>query len=120
MRPLLTLLSLIPHLYVAAVGLREAGPSGFLLSLLLWNLVPVVIGALVAYSKFRRQGVGWLLATLASSTWAVWVGLVQPRGSTAALIFLFLPAWNVVLVGPLGTLLVTVWARNAARRARAA
>jgi hypothetical protein len=63
MRPLLILLSLFPQLYVAAGGLREAGPSGFLLTLLLWNLVPVVIGTLVAYSKFQRQGVGWLLAS---------------------------------------------------------
>ena len=79
MRPLLILLSLIPHFYVAAVGLQEAGPSGFLLGLLVWNVVPVSIGALAAYSKFWRYGVGWLLATLVSSTWAVWVGLL-PEG----------------------------------------
>jgi hypothetical protein len=120
MRPVLILLSLIPHFYVAAVGLQEVGPSGFLLGLLVWNVVPVSIGALAAYSKFWRYGVGWLLAILASSTWAVWVGLLHPQGSTSALIFLFLPLWNVVVVGPVGALLAVLWGRYAARRESAA
>ena len=97
----------------------RAGPSGFLLDLLLWNSVPAFIGALAAYSKFRPQGLGWLLAILVSSIWAVWVGLLDPQSSTAALIFLFLPAWNVGLVGP-GALLASLWGRYAARPARAA
>jgi hypothetical protein len=119
MRPLLILLSLIPHLYVAGVGWREAGPSGFLVGLLLWNLVPVFIGALAAYSRFQRQGIGWLLATLVASLWALWVGLLDPRGSTSALIFLFLPAWNVGLVGPVGAVVATLWGRYVGGRAAA-
>ncbi|HUR93883.1 MAG TPA: hypothetical protein VMY76_04840 [Gemmatimonadales bacterium] len=105
MRVLLIVLSIIPPLYVALVGWREAGPSGFLLGVLLWNLVPVLIGGRLAYSRFERQGLGWLGTTLAASVWAIWVGLLHPRGSTAALIFLVLPAWNVALVGPVGALL---------------
>jgi len=66
------------------------------------------------------QGFIWLLATLASSTWAVWVALIHPQGSTAALVFLFLPLWNVVVVGPVGALLTILWNRYAARRAGAA
>jgi hypothetical protein len=120
MRALLVLLSLIPHLYVATVGLREAGPSGFLLGVLAWSLVPVAIGARMAYSQSPRFGVGWLLTTLASSTWAVWVGLLRPQGSTGGLIFLFLPLWNLALVGPAGVLLALLWSRYAGRRARAA
>jgi hypothetical protein len=118
--PLLILLSLIPHLYAAGVGLQEAGPSGFLLGVLVWNLVPVAAGAFLARSRFRRRGVGWLVATLASSTWAVWAGLVHPQGSTSGLIFLFLPLWNLVLVGPAGALLAMLWERHAARQASAA
>jgi hypothetical protein len=114
---MLILLSVVPHLYVAGVGWHEVGLSGFILGLLLWNLVPVLIGALAAYSRFQWLGLGWLLATLISSTWAVWVGLLRPQGSTASLIFLFLPAWNVGLVGPVGVLLAAVWGRYAARRA---
>jgi hypothetical protein len=119
MRPLLILLSLVPHLYVAGVGMGEDGPSGFLLGLLGWNVLPVLVGTVAAYSRFRRQGVGWLIATLAGSTWAVWAGLLHPRGSTGALIFLFLPAWNLGLLGPVGALLAVGWGRFAARRTSA-
>jgi len=105
MRPLLIALSVVPPVYVTLIGWREAGPSGFLLGVLLWNLVPAFIGGRLAYSRFERQGIGWLVTTLASSIWAVWVGLLHPRGSTSALIFLVLPAWNVALLGPLGALL---------------
>jgi hypothetical protein len=115
-RPVLVLLSVAPHLYVGAVGTQEAGSLGFLLGLLIWNLVPVLLGSLLAYSRFQAQGVGWLSATLASSAWAVWAGLLDPQGSTSALIFLFLPAWNVVLVGPAGAMLGALWKRYAARR----
>ena len=116
MRPLLILIALIPHLYVTGVGLREAGSSGFVLGVLLWNLVPVAVGARAAYSRFRHQGVAWLLATMVSSSWAVWVGLLKPQGSTGALIFLFLPAWNLVVVGPAAAMLATLWGRYATRR----
>jgi len=119
LRPCLILLSLIPHFYVAAVGLQEAGPSGFLLGLFVWSAVPTGVGAVAAYSKFRRGGVGWLVATLASSTWAVWVGLLHPKGSTSALVFLFLPLWNLVAVGPVGALLAVLWGRHAGRASAA-
>ena len=120
MRPLLILLSVLPHLYVSSVGLREAGPSGFLFGVLVWNLVPVAIGALMGYSRVPPYGVGWLLTTLVSSSWAVWVGLLRPEGSTGSLIFLFLPLWNVIVVGPAGALLAMLWGRQTRRGAGAA
>jgi hypothetical protein len=120
MRLLLVLLSFLPHLYVAAVGLREAGASGFLLGVLFWNLVPVAVGTRMAYSSAPRYGVGWLLATLISSGWAVWVGLLHPRGSTGGLIFLFLPLWNLIVVGPAGMAIARVSRRYTGRDATAA
>jgi hypothetical protein len=116
-RPLLILVSLVPHLYVAGVGLQQAGASRFLFAMLAWNLAPVVVGSFAAYSKYQREGVGWLLATLASSSWAVWIGLLHPKGSTAALIFLFLPLWNLLAIGPLGALLAVVWSQYLMQRA---
>jgi hypothetical protein len=111
LRSWLILLSLVPHFYVTAIGLGSTGPSGFLLGLLAWSIVPVAIGAALAHSRLRAQGIGWLVATLASSLWAVWVGVLRPKGSTASLIFLFIPMWNIALIGPAGMLLATLWVR---------
>lgn len=119
-RALLVLLSLAPHLYVLADGWRQAGPSGFLAGSLLWNLVPVGLGTGLLYSRFRWQGVGWLCATLAASVWAIWVALIRPQSSTASLIFLVLPVWSTVLVGPLGALVGTLLSRRRPRSAGAA
>ena len=120
MRPLLILLSALPHLYVTGVGLREAGPSAFLLGVLLWNLAPVAVGGLLAYSRAPHRGVGWLLATMAASLWAVWIGLLRPQGSTGSLIFLFLPLWNMIVVGPAGMLLAVLGVRHTPRGPRSA
>jgi hypothetical protein len=111
-RALLVLLSLAPHLYVFTEGWRQAGPSRFLAGLLLWNLIPVGVGTGLLYSRFRWQGVGWLWATLAASAWAVWVALIRPQSSTASLIFLVLPVWSTVLVGPLGALVGALLSRR--------
>ncbi len=116
MRGLLIGLAILPHLYVTYTGLAATGPSAFLLGLLGWSLVPVAAGAALAYSRFRTQGVGWLLAVLVGSLWAIWVGLVRPKGSTASLIFLFMPLWNLVFVGPTGVLLTTLGRRLLTRR----
>jgi hypothetical protein len=107
MRLGLLFVCVLPHLYVTAVATRGDGPWGFLLGLLAWNLAPVFIGGAMLYSRFNRQGLGWLLATLVASLTAVWLGLVAPRGSTAALIFLFMPLWNLLFVGPAGALIAT-------------
>jgi hypothetical protein len=111
-RALLVLFSLVPHLYIFADGWRQAGPSGFLVRSLLCNLIPVAVGTALLYSRFRWQGVAWLCGTLATSTWAIWVALIRPQGSTAALVFLVLPLWNTVVVGPLGALIGTLLSRR--------
>jgi hypothetical protein len=111
---LLVLLSLVPHGYLAWVGLRDAGPSRFLLGMMLWNVTPVLVGLALLRTRFRSLGIGWLVATLAGSCWAVWVGLLRPTGSTSSLIFLFMPMWNLALVGPVGLLLASLWQRSRA------
>lgn len=117
--PLLLALSLVPHLYVFAVGWQQAGPSLFLFGLAAANLFPVAVGYHLTRTRFRAAGVGALVATFLSSSWALWDGLLHPRGSTASLIFLFLPLWNSFLVGPLGGAVVALVARWRASRSAA-
>jgi hypothetical protein len=104
MRWVLVLLSLAPHLYVAAVGAQEGGVDLFLVGLLCANVLPVGIGALLLRARWPGVGVGWLIGTLLASGYALWVGLLRPQGSTSALIFLVLPVWNCFLTGPVGAL----------------
>ena len=108
---ILLLLSLIPHLYVFVVGWGQAGPSLFLFGLLIANLFPVALGYYLTRTRFRSLGFGVLLATAAFSSWALWVGMLRPKGSTASLIFLFLPLWNTFVVGPVGAGLAAATAR---------
>jgi hypothetical protein len=109
MRWVLVFLSLVPHLYVAAVGAQQGGFDWFLIGALLANVLPVGIGAMLLQTRWAGVGVGWLIATLLASGYAVWVGLVRPQGSTSALIFLVLPVWNCLLVGPVGALVALGW-----------
>ena len=111
MRWVLVFLSLAPHLYVAAVGAQQGGFDPFLIGALLANVLPVAIGAMLLRTRWTGVGVGWLLGTLLASGYALWVGLLRPQGSTSALIFLVLPAWNCLLAGPVGALVALGWRR---------
>lgn len=108
---IVALLSLIHHLYGFYAGWREAGPSLFLFGLFAANLIPIVIGYRLTRTRYRSLGIGWLLATLAASCWAVWAGMLRPGGSSSSLISLVAPFWNALVVGPVGAGLVALTLR---------
>lgn len=92
----------------AAYDVRSA--PLFAAGLLLWGLLPVAI----TYPIFRFRRLyaawGWLAAVLAHS-YFVLVSVLQSQSSTAATDFLWAPAWNVVVFGPLGALTCVLLAR---------
>lgn len=94
------------HLYTAffkAEGGMDA--FAFLTGLLLWSCTPYAIAALLARGRCVVWGLGAAAACLAADLFMHYTVFVAPKGSTAALGLLFMPLWNLVVVGPAGALL---------------
>jgi hypothetical protein len=96
-------------LLAAGVGLHLAtalffgsGNAGFRAGLCAWSLTPYLLLALMRRRKIRGIGVflGALAALLTDAS-AFWAVFVAPRHSTAALLLLAAPLWNLFCVTPL-------------------
>lgn len=86
-------------LFVAAGGL-----SPFRLGLVLWSWVPYALGgALIKRNVGAAAGAA--LFVLAADGLGFYLAFVNPQGSTSSLVLLFMPMWNLLLVGPVGALL---------------
>jgi len=95
------------HLYTA-VFRADGGLSWFLLGLVLLSCLPY--GVAVALTRARRASLlalGWAIASLLADLYMHYSVFVAPKGSTAALGLLFMPIWNLLVVGPVGA--VVVW-----------
>lgn len=93
------------HLYTA-VFKAEGGPSLFLAGLVLLSLAPYAVAALLA--RRPRGGplaLGFALASLLADGYMHYAVFVAPKSSTAALGLLFMPIWNLLVVGPAGAAL---------------
>lgn len=88
----------------------------FALALFGLNLVPTGVAWVIYRFEKRLAAWGWLLAVVLFTT-VVW-GLMTfgVQGSTASIGFLWLPVWNVVVVGPAGALLTVVSGRLIGRK----
>lgn len=96
------------HGYVALFK-ADGGFSPFLLGLLLMSWLPYVIAAGIARATKRAVfGLGFAAASLGADLLMHYSVFIAPKGSTAALGLLFMPIWNLVLVGPLGG--IVFWA----------
>ncbi|MEX2198614.1 MAG: hypothetical protein WD886_07365 [Burkholderiales bacterium] len=82
----------------------------FFSGLLLWGLLPLAIAFLIFHLRRYYAAWGWLLAVLIHGYASV-VIVRQSESSTAVLDFLFVPAWNIVIVGPVGALVGVLLAR---------
>jgi hypothetical protein len=85
------------------------GPfNGFLLRLLLTSWLPyAVCGAMLLTLRKPHAALGGALTTLAADLWAFYSAFINPQGSTSALVLLFMPLWNLLLITPVG--LITGW-----------
>lgn len=73
----------------------------FVLNLLAWNLVPLVPPLAWPLSRRPALATAWALGCAAAHAYAYWAVVVHPTSSTSALLYLFLPVYVLVGVGPL-------------------
>jgi hypothetical protein len=104
------------HAYVALFK-ADGGFSLFLVGLLLMSWLPYAIAAGIAYVESRAVfGLGFALASLAGDLYMHYSVFIAPKGSTAALGLLFMPMWNLIILGPLGGFLFWLAKRLMSRR----
>ena len=99
------------HAYQALVASSGAN-TAFAFGLFLWSTVPFAIAAVMdrlGVNRFRAAAFAW--ASLLGSVYMHFAVFVQPTGSTAALGLLFMPLWNLLLIGPAG--LLAAWGLQA-------
>ncbi len=104
------------HLYTMAFK-AEGGWSPFVLGLLAFSLIPYVVAVVLA--RFRTtasSAFGFAAGALLGDLFMHYSVFIAPKGSTAALGLLFMPIWNLLLLGPVGALLAWVSARLVGRR----
>jgi hypothetical protein len=99
------------------VGFASSGPMGaFHLALFAWTCLPYAVALLMPRLRIatRASALGYALAALAGDLFMHYLVFIAPKGSTAALGLLFMPLWNLLLLGPIGALLV--WGVNRRQR----
>lgn len=109
------------HLYTvvfkAAGGEEGAGASAFLIGLWVFSCAPYAISAWLARGRWAAWALGAAAACLVADLYMHYSVFVAPAGSTAALGLLFMPLWNLVIIGPAGALLAGAvhwaWRRKA-------
>lgn len=104
------------HAYTAAF--RAEGPVGpFLFGLLAWSCLPYVSAALASLRPtLTWPALGYAAGALGGDVFMHYSVFIAPKSSTAALGLLFMPLWNLLLLGPMGALLF--WAVRRVYRSR--
>ena len=104
------------HLYTMTFK-TESGGSSFALALLALSLTPYAFASILA--RFRRTAgfaFGFAAGALIGDCLMHYSVFIAPKGSTAALGLLFMPIWNLLLLGPMGALIGRAFGRRADRR----
>ena len=107
------------HLYTALFKAeRLADPAGqaFMVGLVLVSCLPYAIAAVLARGRRVVWGLGAAAACLAGDMFMHHSVFIAPKGSTAAIGLLFMPFYNLLLIGPAGAVLFWLAAKLMARR----
>lgn len=109
------------HLYTA-VFKAEGGMAAiaFLIGLFLWSCTPYAVAAVLARGRRAVWGLGAAAACIAADLFMHYSVFIAPKGSTAALGLLFMPLWNLLVIGPVGALLFWLVHRVVSRQRGAA
>jgi hypothetical protein len=79
------------------------GEFTFAVGLLVWSCLPYVGGvALLKFSRFPHAAVGCIAVPLIADAFVYYQVFVRPTSSTAAVGLVFMPLWNLVILGPIG------------------
>ena len=108
------------HLYTFAFKV-EGGWSFFVIGLLAFSLTPYAVAAMLArFGRMASSAVGFAAGALMGDLYMHYSVFIAPKGSTTALGLLFMPLWNLLVLGPVGALIGWAVARYIGKRSRRA
>ena len=106
------------HLYTFAFK-AEGGWSLFVVGLFAFSLTPYAVAVMLArFGRMASSALGFAAGALIGDLYTHYSVFIAPWGSTAALGLLFMPLWNLLLIGPLGALVGWAIARLISRQSR--
>lgn len=117
-RWLLVIVALGVALHVYTFALKaEGGVSLFAVGLFCWCIAPYVLAAAVGWRHLHAGiAAAYAAAALVGDVWMHHAVFIAPRSSTAALGLLFMPLWNLLVLGPAAALMAWLAVRRLARQ----
>lgn len=107
------------HAYTMAFK-ADGGSSLFIAALFAWSAAPYALAVALGGRVVRPAiAAAYAAAALVGDALMHHAVFIQPKGSTAALGLLFMPLWNLLLIGPAAALLAWLLLRLLANRRRA-
>jgi hypothetical protein len=104
------------HTYTYAFK-AEGGWSMFAAGLFAFSLTPYAASAILArFWRAPSSALGFAAGALIGDIFMHYSVFIAPKGSTAALGLLFMPVWNLFLLGPLGAFIGWACARAVIKR----
>lgn len=95
----------------------DGGFTVFKLGLFAWSLAPYALAAALGWRAIHPGvAAGYAIGALVGDAFMHHAVFIQPKGSTAALGLLFMPLWNLLLLGPVGALAAWLLLRLSRRR----
>ena len=104
------------HLYNFAFK-ADGGWSLFVVGLFAFSLTPYAVAVMLArFGRMASSAVGFAAGALIGDLYMHYSVFIAPKGSTAALGLLFMPLWNLLIIGPVGALIGWAIARFIGKR----
>ena len=93
------------HVYTFTIK-AEGGWTLFVIGLFAFSLTPYAVAAIVArFGRMTSSALGFAVGALIGDLYMHYSVFIAPKGSTAALGLLFMPLWNLLMLGPVGALI---------------
>ena len=109
---LIVAFGILLHAYIAFFE-AEGGASGFSLGLMVWSWLPYLVSALL-FVLVRRTLIPLcgVVPPAVMDTLSFYSVVISPQSSTAPLVLLWMPLWNLVLFMPVGHIVGWLLARR--------